>query len=89
MTNDLSFFSLVLQAGLIVQTVLLLLLMASIASWAIIVRKRALLKAAGKNSDAFESTFWSGGDLTAIYRDITGSGEAPADMARIFESGFR
>jgi biopolymer transport protein TolQ len=89
MTNDLSFFSLVLQAGVIVQMVLLLLLMASIASWAIIVRKRALLKAAGKNSDAFESTFWSGGDLTAIYRDITGSGEAPADMAGIFEAGFR
>jgi biopolymer transport protein TolQ len=89
MTNDLSFISLIFQAGVIVQTVLLLLLIASMASWAIIVRKRSLLNNAARNSDSFESSFWSGGDLTGIYREITGSGEAPGDMAGIFEAGFR
>ena len=89
MTSDLSLLSLVLQASFIVQLVMLLLLIASVASWAIIVRKRSLLKDAGFNSDSFESVFWSGGDLTAIYRDITGTGEASSDMAGIFEAGFR
>jgi biopolymer transport protein TolQ len=89
MTNELSFISLIFQAGVIVQTVLLLLLLASIASWAIIMRKRTLLNNAARNSDSFESSFWSGGDLTGIYREITGSGEAPGDMAGIFEAGFR
>jgi biopolymer transport protein TolQ len=41
------------------------------------------------DSDAFESSFWSGGDLTAMYREITGRGGAATDMAGIFEAGFR
>jgi biopolymer transport protein TolQ len=89
MTTDMSFLGMVLGASVIVQGVMVLLLMASVASWAIILRKRSLLKTAGINSDAFEGTFWSGGDLTGIYREITGSGEAPSDMAGIFEAGFR
>ncbi|MGI9292255.1 MAG: protein TolQ [Gammaproteobacteria bacterium] len=89
MTGDMSFIGLVLQAGVIVQFVMLLLLLASVASWAIIVRKRTLLNQAKVNSDSFESSFWSGGDLTGIYREITATGEAPADMAGIFEAGFR
>ena len=89
MTTDMSFLGLVLQASFIVQCVMLLLLIASIASWAIIMRKRAVLREARRNSDEFESSFWSGGDLTGIYREITSSGETPADMAGIFEAGFR
>jgi biopolymer transport protein TolQ len=41
------------------------------------------------DSDAFESSFWSGGDLTAMYREITSRGGAATDMAGIFEAGFR
>jgi biopolymer transport protein TolQ len=68
---------------------MLLLLAASVASWAIILRKRSMLREARSNSDKFEGSFWSGGDLTAIYRETTASGEAPANMAGIFEAGFR
>jgi biopolymer transport protein TolQ len=89
MNTDMSFLGLVLQASAIVQAVMLLLLIASISSWAIIFRKRAMLKAARSNSDEFESGFWSGGDLTAIYSEITGKDETPSSMAGIFESGFR
>jgi biopolymer transport protein TolQ len=89
MTTDMSFLGMVLQASAVVQIVMLLLLAASIASWAIIMRKRSMLKAAIAGSDEFESSFWSGGDLTGIYREITGSGETPANMAGIFEAGFR
>ncbi len=89
MATETSFLGLIVQASFIVQLVMLLLLAASVVSWAIILRKRTLLKAAVANSNTFENSFWSGGDLTAIYRDITGSGEVPTDMAGIFEAGFR
>ena len=89
MTANLSFIQLVIEASLVVQLVLVLLLLASIASWAIIIRKRRLLHDALRDSDAFELSFWSGVDLTSIYADITKGGEKPADMAGIFEAGFR
>lgn len=89
MGTDTSLLSLVLQASLIVQVVMLLLLAASIASWAIIVRKRAILREATSSSDDFETTFWSGGDLTGVYREITSSGAVPTNMASIFEAGYR
>jgi len=89
MTTDTSFISLILAASTVVQFVMLLLLAASVVSWAIILRKRTVLNAAMRNSIEFENSFWSGGDLTGIYRELTGSGDAPADMAGIFEAGYR
>ena len=89
MTTDTSFISLILAASAVVKVVMLLLLAASVVSWAIILRKRNVLNAAMRNSIEFETSFWSGGDLTGIYREITGSGDAPADMAGIFEAGYR
>ncbi len=89
MGTDMSLFSLVMQASWVVQVVMLILLAASIASWGIILRKSRLIKAATINSDSFESSFWSGGDLTSIYREIATTTDAPADMAGIFEAGFR
>jgi len=88
MTANLSMIQLALQASFIVQAVLLLLLAASIASWAIILRKRRVLRRAISGSDVFESTFWSGGDLATIYQDIS-QGKPPSDMAGLFEAGFR
>jgi biopolymer transport protein TolQ len=58
-------------------------------SWAIIFRKRTIIKQASIQSDKFESSFWSGSDLTSIYREVQASGEVPTDMAGIFEAGFR
>ena len=89
MTGNLSFISLVLSASFVVQLVLLLLLAASIGSWAIILRKHRVLIKAVSGSDSFESSFWSGGDLTAIYREISRGSEPPTDMAGVFEAGFR
>ena len=89
MPANTSIFALILSASLIVQLVMLLLLAASITSWAIIVRKRRVLSEAASGSDAFEASFWSGGDLSAIYRDVTRGGEPPSDMAGLFEAGFR
>ena len=89
MTSDMSFLSLVLGASFVVQLVLLALLLASIASWTVILKKRGMLKEAIGRADRFETEFWSGGDLTAMYRRISKRGTTETGMQGIFESGFR
>jgi len=89
METDMSFFGLVMEASAIVQAVMLALLAASVISWSIILRKRKMVRRAIKNSDEFESSVWSGGDLTGIYREVANRADAPTDMAGIFEAGFR
>jgi TolQ protein len=82
-----SIIDLLLHASFVVQVVMLLLAAASLASWAIIFGKRKLLGDARLAADRFESEFWSGGDLSALYRSLDGT--SPTGMADIFVSGFR
>jgi biopolymer transport protein TolQ len=89
MSNDLSIVQLILDASLVVQIVMAALLVASIMSWAVIFEKRKLLKQATRAADGFEASFWSGGDLNGLYRDIARSEATPLGMAGIFEAGFR
>jgi biopolymer transport protein TolQ len=48
-----------------------------------------MLKDATGRADRFETEFWSGGDLTAMYRRISKRGTTETGMQGIFESGFR
>jgi len=89
MTGDMSPLELVLHASLIVQIVMVLLLVASVMSWAIMLRKRAELRRARREGDRFEEIFWSGGDLSAMFRSIDQSRRVTRGMESIFESGFR
>ncbi len=88
MGGDLSIVRLVLQASYVVQFVLLLLGAASLVSWTIIFRKRMMVRRAQQDADRFENSFWSGGDLVPLYRQIESRGNATG-MESIFESGFR
>ncbi|MFS8606567.1 MAG: protein TolQ [Gammaproteobacteria bacterium] len=88
MNNELSVLNLILEASLVVQGVMLLLLILSIASWAVIIEKRRVLKNAVSSANEFEESFWSGGDLATLYREVS-SEDSPQGMAGIFESGFR
>jgi biopolymer transport protein TolQ len=89
MTGNFSPLELVLHASLIVQIVMVLLLLASVISWSIMLRKRAELKRARAEADRFEDVFWSGGDLSAMFRSIDQSRRVTKGMESIFESGFR
>src|SRR5215510_10424786 len=80
---------LVLNASIIVQIVMALLLVASVVSWSIMLRKRAELRRARGDADRFEESFWSGGDLSAMYRAIDQGRRVTKGMESIFESGFR
>jgi biopolymer transport protein TolQ len=87
MIGEHSILDLLLQASFIVQLVMLLLIGASVASWAIILGKRRLLNNARYAADRFEQQFWSGGELAGLYKQLEGG--SPAGMADIFVSGFR
>jgi len=89
MQNDMSLVRLVMDASLVVQLVMLLLLLASVASWAVIFQKRRVLRTARSTADTFEKEFWSGGDLTGLYRRISAREGSASGMAGIFEAGFR
>jgi biopolymer transport protein TolQ len=83
-----SFFHLIVGASAVVQLVMLLLLAVSMASWTMIFRRRSALIEAREAADDFEDRFWSGGELSALYRDISASGEHAIGMAGIFRAGF-
>ena len=87
--SGLNLLTLVLHASLPVQFVMVLLLIASIASWVIIFRKQRVLGGAEKSAEVFEERFWSGADLTHLYRDATERNRVVAGLEAIFEAGFR
>jgi biopolymer transport protein TolQ len=89
LSQDLSLLTLILQASLPVQIVLLLLLGASLMSWWFIFIKLFALKRAQHETDRFEQEFWGGGDINAMYQRVAAERETAGEMERIFEAGFR
>lgn len=87
METGISVQKLILDASLLAQIVLLLLLAASIVSWAVIFAKRKLLKATQDDVERFEDKFWSGGNLADLYESTRKSGN-PAGLASIFSAGY-
>lgn len=89
MAAEVSIIQLVLDASLLVQAVMLLLVAASIASWALILYKRSTLKQAEDGAIAFEDEFWAGGNLAEIYRALNEAEREPGGMERVFSAGFQ
>lgn len=88
MSADLTITHLVLNASTLVQLVLLLLLAASLLSWTLIFQKWSTIRYARSNADRFEKRFWSGGDLSELYRKISSRRDQANGMETIFEAGF-
>ena len=87
-TQDLSIISLIANASVLVQIVMLALLLASLFSWYYIFLKRFTLNRASRQADEFEKQFWSGAELSALYQRAVSSRNA-GTMERVFEAGFR
>jgi biopolymer transport protein TolQ len=85
---NLSLIQLVLDASLLVQMVMLLLLLISIYSWSLILRKGRYLKKARRAADDFEDRFWKGKDLNALYSRVCSTNDEPTGMEGIFTSGY-
>ncbi len=88
MNPDMSLLALITNASIVVQAVMLLLLAASVVSWALIVHKARLLKRAREEAKLFENRFWSGIDLVDLYKQTSKRREELTGMAVLFEAGF-
>src|ERR1700759_1281054 len=85
--QGLSVASLFLQADTIVKIVMILLLLASFWTWAIIFDKAIRLRRLRNQAKQFEEAFWSGGSLEELFDRI---GNRPPDpMSSIFVSAMR
>jgi len=89
MTTELSLLNLVLHASFVVQLVLLVLVLASIVSWTMILDRGRVLGKARRSANAFEERFWSGGDLSALYKDLSAKERSNQGLAAIFRAGFQ
>ena len=89
MNQDLSILHLVLNASIVVQAVMLLLMGVSISSWAAIFRKLFSLKKVKGQNETFEREFWSGSSLNDLFLAATQNARSCGPMERIFASGMR
>lgn len=89
MNQDLSILHLVLNASLVVQAVMLLLMVVSISSWAAIFRKLFALNRVKSLNESFEREFWSGTSLNDLFAAAAKNAQQCGPMERIFASGMR
>ncbi len=86
-SQHLSTFELFLQSDSIVKIVMLILLLASFWSWAVIFDKSMRLRRLRQAAASFEETFWSGGSLDDLYDRV---GQRPVDpMSAVFAAAMR
>ncbi|MFT4797923.1 MAG: biopolymer transport protein TolQ [Candidatus Azotimanducaceae bacterium] len=89
MNEQLSILELILNASLLVQGVMALLMLASLTSWFMIFQRGFALSGIRRDSEAFESEFWSGKDLRKMYTEIDTVNHTPVGMEQIFVAGFK
>jgi len=91
MNESLSLWNLIISASWLAQLVMLCLFLISIMSWIIIVQKWIILSDAEKEVFNFEKRFWSGMDLSQLYRDGTSKQKNTSviGMENLFRSGFK
>ena len=85
--GDFSMWALFWRADLLVKAVLLMLLAASVWSWAIIFEKFRLVRAINAQTDMFEDEFWSGQSLDDLYARMGPEPDHP--MAMMFSAAMR
>ena len=85
-TQTQTFIELLLRASPIAKGVLILLLIFSIYSWAIIITKWLWLRDAEKQTRAFLSRFQRGGKLSELYQGMDLDGRSP--LIRVFVAGY-
>jgi biopolymer transport protein TolQ len=87
--NDTSIFALIVNASIPVQLVLIILLFASVFSWALMYVKRGYIRQSQAEATTFEGRFWSGINLSDLFAQLSGRQEKRFGLEAIFESGFR
>jgi biopolymer transport protein TolQ len=85
-STDFSLINLFLRADIVVKSVIIILILASIYSWALIFNKYRLFKRIHKSSSIFEDRFWSSKSAENFYNSLPNKTKDP--IANIFRSAM-
>jgi len=88
MSNDLSILTLIMNASIVVQGVLVLLLMLSLTSWAIIFNKWRLYSKTRNEAETFSAAFWGGKDMDTLLASVP-QRYPNSPLPNIFQAGYR
>ena len=83
---DFSITQLFIRADIIVKSVIIILIVSSIYSWAIIIEKFQLFKKINKSSEEFEDKFWKSKSAESFYNSLPANLNDP--MANLFKDSI-
>ena len=84
--TDFSLINLFLRADIIVKSVIVILIVCSIYSWAVIIEKFRLFKKINKSSEEFEEKFWNSKSAENFYNSLPAKVNDP--MALVFQDAM-
>ena len=84
---DFSLMSLFVRADIVVKTVIVLLIVCSIYSWAVIIEKFRLFKKINETTEEFETKFWNSKSAETFYNNLPANLDDP--MALIFKDAMQ
>ena len=84
--TDFSIIQLFLRADFVVKSVIIILIAASIYSWALIFEKQRLFKKIEKSSNNFEEKFWKSKSAENFYNNLSNKAQDP--LTNIFQSAM-
>ena len=84
--TDFSLMNLFLRADIIVKSVIIILIVCSIYSWAVIIDKFRLFKKINKSSEEFEVKFWNSKSAETFYNSLPAKVDDP--MAVVFQDAM-
>ena len=84
---DFSIVNLFIKADIIVKSVIIILIAASVYSWAIIIEKIRLFKKINQSSEEFEEKFWKSRSAESFYNSLPSNIDDP--MANVFKDSMQ
>ena len=84
--TDFSIIQLFLRADFVVKSVIIILIAASVYSWALIFEKYRLFKRIEKSTSSFEDKFWKSRSAESFYNSFTNKEKDP--LASVFQSAM-
>ena len=84
---DFSIVNLFIRADIIVKSVIILLIVCSVYSWAVIIEKYRLFKKINQSSEEFETKFWNSKSAETFYNNLPSNIEDP--MAQVFKDAMQ
>ena len=85
--TDFSLLSLFIRADIIVKSVIILLIVCSIYSWAVIIEKFRLFKKINISTEEFETKFWNSKSAESFYNNLPANIDDP--MALVFKDAMQ